>query len=71
MRRGHVPIRTCLGCGRRRPQAELRRLVLVRGQLRQRGEQPGRSVYCCPDDGCWQRLQKKKKLLRRAFRLGD
>lgn len=49
------PIRTCVGCRRRRPQAELVRVALraddsVHVEIGQRG--PGRGAYVCPDASC-------------------
>ncbi|MBA4358626.1 MAG: DUF448 domain-containing protein [Desulfovibrio sp.] len=59
----HAPMRTCLGCGRKAPQAELLRLVLQggvvtpdRGRLR-----PGRGAYICPSRECAQRLGRGKR----------
>ncbi|WP_417915723.1 YlxR family protein [Candidatus Electronema sp. JC] len=72
MRRGHVPIRTCKGCGQKRPAAELIRLTLAEGGgLREDSGRclPGRGVWCCPGGACRLRLEKNKKGLRRAFRL--
>ncbi|MGI6656451.1 MAG: DUF448 domain-containing protein [Desulfobulbus sp.] len=67
MRRGHVAIRTCRGCGRKAARSELKRLVLVDDRLTEdaRGDAPGRGIYCCKDDGCRQRLMKSKKIRKR------
>ena len=71
MKRGHVPVRTCRGCGRRAPQAELVRLTLFDGALVEDSDRelPGRGVYCCTAEQCRMRLEKNKKMLKRAFRL--
>ncbi len=71
MKRGHVPIRTCRGCGCRAPQEELVRLVMLDGAVGEDPSQgvPGRGVYCCKNELCRMRLEKNKKILRRVFRL--
>lgn len=69
MKRGHVPLRTCRGCGCKRPQEELQRLVYRQGNLVESEKGIGRAVYCCRSMICWNRLQKNKKILKRAFRL--
>jgi predicted RNA-binding protein YlxR (DUF448 family) len=69
MIRGHVPMRTCKGCGARLPQKELQRLVCRQGKLVISEKGPGRAVYCCRDGQCRDRLLKNKKVLKRAFRL--
>ncbi len=71
MKRGHVPIRTCRGCGKQTSKTELVRLVMVKSALNEDPDQdiPGRGVYCCKNNVCRKRLEKNKKMLRRAFRL--
>ncbi|NOQ46380.1 MAG: DUF448 domain-containing protein [Desulfobulbaceae bacterium] len=71
MKRGHLPERTCRGCGRKAPGQELLRLVLAHGELAEDIEQnaPGRGVYCCKNINCRKRLEKNKKVLKLAFRL--
>lgn len=59
------PERTCVGCGQRRPQAELVRFSGGPDGLRvqlERGE--GRGVYLCPDAGCLEQSVKRKALQR-------
>jgi predicted RNA-binding protein YlxR (DUF448 family) len=65
------PVRTCVGCRRRRPAAELRRLALAPGQ-----GQPkvipdlarmlqGRGAWVCLDDpDCLEKAAKKGRLAR-------
>lgn len=56
-----TPQRTCVGCGRRRGQAELVRFSGGPNGLRaflERGE--GRGAYLCPDAGCLERTVKRK-----------
>jgi uncharacterized protein len=57
-----APIRTCAGCGRKAPQAELLRFVAREGVLTHSPQGPGRGVYTCPRLACFERA-----LERRAF----
>ena len=67
----HIPLRTCRGCGARRPKGDLVRMVMGPDGLTPDATAPGRGVYCCPDDRCRQRLLKNKKVLNKALRLGN
>lgn len=73
----HVPIRTCLGCRRRRPKSDLVRLV-----RRADGAVvpdagiglPGRGAYVCAEIRCVERALKTGKLthaLRGVCRLSE
>ncbi len=68
MRRGHVPERTCRGCGRKGPQSTLVRLGVAAGALvEDQGKQlPGKGLYCCAQQECRARMTKK---IRKALRL--
>lgn len=61
------PERTCVGCGRRRPKAELWRLsrdeagTLV---LDMGGRGAGRGAYLCRDRGCWRQRGMTSRLGR-------
>jgi predicted RNA-binding protein YlxR (DUF448 family) len=70
MKTKHVPIRTCLGCGRRILKGELIRIVMVDGALRvdTNGRLPGRGAYLCPETACISALVKKKGKLSYALR---
>ena len=60
----HIPLRTCIGCGRTRPQGELIRMVAdLSGQpaVDSTGRQRGRGAYLCS------RLCLKAAAKRRAF----
>ena len=57
-----APIRTCAGCGRKAPQAELLRFGAVGGTLTHAPKGPGRGVYTCRRLSCFERA-----LDRRAF----
>lgn len=63
MRRGHVPERTCRGCGRKEPQSELVRFVAVQGRLVEDAQRhlPGKGMYCCDHESCRNRMTKKSK----------
>ncbi|MCI5156912.1 MAG: DUF448 domain-containing protein [Candidatus Electrothrix sp. AUS1_2] len=70
VKRGHVPIRTCRGCGRKAEKSELIRLVWCEDSLQEDsdGRMSGRGVYVCRNKQCRSRLAKKKKILRRISR---
>ncbi|XCN72608.1 MAG: DUF448 domain-containing protein [Candidatus Electrothrix aestuarii] len=70
MKRGHVPIRTCKGCGRKAEKSELIRLVWCEGSLQEDlgSRMSGRGVYTCRNKQCRSRLAKKKNILRRIIR---
>jgi predicted RNA-binding protein YlxR (DUF448 family) len=55
------PTRTCAGCGRKAPQAELVRFHAKRGALAP-GPGTGRGAYTCARLACFERA-----LTRRAF----
>jgi predicted RNA-binding protein YlxR (DUF448 family) len=58
---GHIPLRTCVVCGRRAPQGQLLRLALEQGRLRPdpRRRLPGRGAYLCPTKTCLQALRTR------------
>jgi len=57
-----APTRTCAGCGRKSPQAELLRFVARDGALEHSQRGPGRGVYTCRRLSCFERAAD-----RRAF----
>jgi len=59
------PVRTCVGCGRKSPQAELVRFVARDGRLTPGRHLPGRGVYTCRRLLCFERAAS-----RRAFNRG-
>jgi predicted RNA-binding protein YlxR (DUF448 family) len=71
MRTKHVPVRTCLGCGQRRPKEALMRIVLVDGVLTvdECGRLPGRGTYLCPEAACISSLRKKRGRLSYSLRV--
>lgn len=59
------PVRTCIGCGAKKPQEVLIRFVKSRGDQPVIGRLlPGRGCYVCPDKVCVKRLERR---LRRSF----
>jgi predicted RNA-binding protein YlxR (DUF448 family) len=56
------PVRTCAGCGRKAPQAELLRFVARDGVVEHSPKGPGRGVYTCRSLACFERARE-----RRAF----
>lgn len=71
MRGRHIPIRTCLGCGQRKPKEELTRIVVENGALMvdKGGKLPGRGAYLCPETACISSLRKKKGRLSYSLRV--
>jgi uncharacterized protein len=61
----HVVTRTCAGCGRKRPQAELLRFGAQAGRLvpAPRGSH-GRGVYTCPRLMCFERACDRRAFAR-------
>ena len=63
-----APQRTCVGCRRVRPKAELVRLVRrANGMVVREAAGSGRGAYVCPDPACLQRAVKLGRLPH-AFR---
>ena len=50
-----APVRTCAGCGRKAPQAELVRFVVQSGELLHAPKGPGRGAYTCRRLVCFER----------------
>jgi uncharacterized protein len=62
------PIRTCLGCRRRRPKREMARLVRrADGRVGSDAAASGRGAYVCRDAECLERALKPGRLAH-AFR---
>jgi uncharacterized protein len=67
-----APIRTCAGCGRKAPQAELVRFVARAGALTTGSALTGRGVYTCRRLSCFERAQTRSafsRVLRRTVRV--
>jgi predicted RNA-binding protein YlxR (DUF448 family) len=66
-KRGHKPIRTCVGCGVKVSKGRLTRLVLGRGGLIEVDPlrtSPGRGGYVCFDASCRAGLAANRRLGR-------
>jgi predicted RNA-binding protein YlxR (DUF448 family) len=63
------PVRTCCGCRRKAPQAELWRFASKDGELVRDDARalPGRGAYTCPDSACY-RLAAKRRAFARTLR---
>ena len=64
-----TPIRTCAGCGRKAPQAELVRFAAVNGELTPGRTLTGRGVYTCRRLSCFERAVASRgfnRVLRRT-----
>jgi uncharacterized protein len=67
-----APVRTCAGCGRKAPQAELLRFVAHEGALTRSAKGPGRGVYTCRRLACFERATARRafnRILKRSVRV--
>jgi uncharacterized protein len=67
-----APIRTCAGCGRKAPQAELVRFVAREGTLAQAPKGQGRGAYTCRRLACFERAATRNafsRILRRRVQV--
>ena len=65
----HIPQRTCIACGKIRPQREMIRLVCTPEHIIEvdmKGKKQGRGAYMCRLPECWQSGLKGNRL-ERAF----
>ena len=62
----HVPVRTCVGCGRRSSPSDLVRLVVREGALTVDAarQAPGRGAYTCPRATCFERAVERGAFAR-------
>jgi predicted RNA-binding protein YlxR (DUF448 family) len=66
-------LRRCAGCGRRAPQAELRRFAARDGILVAGRHEPGRGVYTCRNVTCFERAADRggfSRVLRERVGVG-
>jgi len=66
------PIRTCAGCGRKAPQAELYRFAERGGVLIAAERGKGRGVYTCKRLSCFERAAERRafnRTLRRTVQV--
>jgi len=67
-----APVRTCAGCGRKAPQAELVRFVARDGTLIQAPKGRGRGAYTCRRLACFERAATRRafsRILRQRVRV--
>ena len=65
MRGGHIPERSCVACGQKRPKRELVRIVRTpQGQVTAdpSGKLPGRGAYLCHALQCWEKALQGDRL---------
>ncbi|MFC1835538.1 YlxR family protein [Thermodesulfobacteriota bacterium] len=73
MKKGHIPVRQCIACRRRRPKKELIRLSALEERVVISGEQannPGRGCYVCPREECVAAALVKGRLEKALRRRG-
>ena len=60
------PVRTCVGCGRKAPQSDLRRFTARGGVLTADfGRRlPGRGAYTCRSAACFERARARRAFAR-------
>ena len=58
------PVRTCAGCGRKAPKAELVRFVARDGTLAVAPREEGRGVYTCHRLACFERAAERRAFAR-------
>ena len=69
-KKGHIPERTCIGCGKKLPKYAMLRFVFRPPDeliFDRKYREPGRGAYICPDVACFQKVVKRRAL-HRAFR---
>jgi predicted RNA-binding protein YlxR (DUF448 family) len=59
-----IPIRTCVGCGRKAPQPELFRFTSSGGSLQLDPKGPGRGAYTCRRLACFERAAARRAFAR-------
>jgi predicted RNA-binding protein YlxR (DUF448 family) len=67
-----APVRTCAGCGRKAPQAELVRFVACDGTLLHAPRGSGRGAYTCRRLACFERAATRRafnRILRQTVRV--
>jgi uncharacterized protein len=62
--KGQIPIRTCIGCRKRRKKSEMIWLAQSPGgvlRVNEKKPHQGRGFYLCPDPGCSAMARKKNR----------
>ena len=63
----HIPIRSCIGCGLKRPQKDFVKIVRTKHnsisiKLNNTSDKSeGRSIYMCRSFDCWTEAKKKRE----------
>jgi predicted RNA-binding protein YlxR (DUF448 family) len=70
LKRGHVALRTCLGCGGKFPKSRLFRFTMGPGGVAG-GNGPGRGHYLCFNAGCLDKALERRGLSRLLGRMPD
>lgn len=60
----HRPVRTCIGCGQKRPKDELFRFVSLEGAVALDAQAPGRAAYTCRRLSCFERAASRNAFSR-------
>jgi len=63
----HQPLRTCLGCGQKKPKRELVRVVRTPSgaiEVDPTGRKAGRGAYVCPGESCLRTAVRGRRLER-------
>jgi len=70
MKKGHVPLRTCIGCRKKRPAGELLRFTACGDTVvlsTRKDKRTGRGCYVCPTEKCIE-IAIRTKVLSRVLR---
>ena len=65
MRRGHIPLRSCIGCGLTTNKQDMVRIVraaIGTVEIDLTGKKPGRGAYLCSRSSCWEAVLKGNRL---------
>ena len=60
--KGHVPIRMCIACRKRKRKGEMIRFTKTPDRavvLKEKKDQKGRGLYLCPDPNCLKKAERK------------
>jgi hypothetical protein len=61
-KKGHVPIRMCIGCLKKKKKKEMIRFIQSSDRLvimNEKKNLPGRGFYLCPDVACLKKARRK------------
>ena len=63
-KKGHIPIRMCIGCLKKKEEREMIRFIQSSDRLvimDAKKNLPGRGFYLCPDAACLKKARTKKR----------